>query len=244
MPALCEIARARARNAPHRKCGVEEPLAEVEVPRAHMDYFLMSREDEKTSANPLLVMADEKSGSRYARAVGHKGMGEGGSMDWLVQDISNTLKSWGHAGGKGGELIIKTDGEAALIAVRTAVMEYHGGVVIPENPANNKKAENGLIEEAGKTIRGYVCTFISQIEEGIDEKLPLDANIILWVVRWAAICYSRYAVGKDGRTAYERLRGRTCRAVVVPIGEKVWYKRIREGVERENKAETEWFPGI
>ena len=57
-------------------------------------------------------------------------------------------------------------------------------------------------------------------------------------MRWAAICYSMHAVGRDGRTAYERLRGRTCKAVVVPMGEKVWYRRLRAGVERQNKAET------
>ena len=116
--------------------------------------------------------------------------------------------------------------------------------MIPETPAKHEKAENGYIEEAGKTIRELVCTFLTQIEEGIDDKLPLDANLVPWIVRWAAICHSRYAVGKDGRTAYERLRGRTCKAVVVPIGEKVWYRRIRPGLVRQNKAETEWFSGI
>ena len=141
-------------------------------------------------------------------------------MDWLVEDISTTLKSWGHAGGSGGEIIIKSDGEPALMAVRNAIVKYHGGIAIPEGHAKGEKAENGLIEEAGKTVRGFVCAFISQIEYGIDDRLELDLDIIPWIVRWAAICYSRYAVGKDGRTAYERLRGRTCRAVVVPMGEK------------------------
>ena len=28
------------------------------------------------------------------------------------------------------------------------------------------------------------------------------------------------------------------------MGEKVWYKKIGVGVERKNKAETQWFPGI
>ncbi len=37
----------------------------------------MSREDEKASKNPLLVIADERSGSRYARAVGGKGLPSG-----------------------------------------------------------------------------------------------------------------------------------------------------------------------
>ena len=72
----CEhCVRSRARNAPHRKSTPEEPLEEVKVPRVHMDYFFMSRENEGASSNPLLVVADEKSGSRYARVVGVKGLG-------------------------------------------------------------------------------------------------------------------------------------------------------------------------
>ena len=117
-----------------------------------------------------------------------------------------------------------------------------GGDIIPEVPAKAAHAENGLVEEMGGTVRGDACVFISQIEDGIDDKLPLDACIIAWIVRWAAICYSRYSVGKDGRTAYERLRGRTCRSIVVPIGEKVWYKQLGDGGSRKNKAETE--PGL
>ena len=69
-------------------------------------------------------------------------------------------------------------------------------------------------------MREYVCISIFQSEDGVDDKLPLDSNLHLWFARWAAICYSRYAVGNDGRTAYERLRGRTCKAVVVPMGRK------------------------
>ena len=114
----CEhCVRARARNGPRRSRVPVEPLEEVEAPRVHFDYFFMSRDDEEASKNPLLVMADERSGSRYARTVGIKGLGEAGSMDWLVEDISATLKSWGHAGGTGGEIIMKSDGEPALLAV-------------------------------------------------------------------------------------------------------------------------------
>ena len=106
-----------------------------------MDYFSMSREDEEASKNPLLVIADKRTGSRYARAVGAKGLGEANSMDWLIEDISHTLKSWGHAGGTGGEMIIKSDGGPALLAVRNALMRYHGGVMITN--ALRKVEKNG-----------------------------------------------------------------------------------------------------
>ena len=67
--------KSRARNAHHRKKSGPDPFDEVKVARVHMDYFFMSREDEAASSNPLFVMADEKSGARYARAVGRKGLG-------------------------------------------------------------------------------------------------------------------------------------------------------------------------
>ena len=55
---------------------------------------------------------------------------------------------------------------------------------------------------------------------------------------------SRYLVGKDGRTAYERRKGRKCRLPVVPFGETVWYKEIRDGNDRKNKFESEERLGV
>ena len=104
----------------------------------------------KASPNPLLVIADERTGSRFARATGVKGLGEGGSTDWLIEDISKALKSWGHTGGPDQELIAKSDGEPAIVALKEAVMKYHGGIMIPEAPVESEKAETGLIVEAGQ----------------------------------------------------------------------------------------------
>ena len=50
---------------------------------------------------------------------------------------------------------------------------------------------------------------------------------------------SRYSVGSDWRTPFERLRGRRCKTPVVPFGEYVFYKEIRDGKERKNKLEPE-----
>ena len=70
-----------------------------------------------------------------------------------------------------------------------------------EQTAKRERAENGRAEEAEKTTNDYACTFISQVEKGIGEELPEDSFIYLWIVRWAATCYSRYVVGKCGRGA-------------------------------------------
>ena len=46
----------------------------------------------------MIVMIDETTGNRYMRAVPHKGMGEGTEMEWLIRDMHEELKSWGHVG--------------------------------------------------------------------------------------------------------------------------------------------------
>ena len=84
------------------------------VPRVAMDYFPISKADETASQNLLMVMTDEESGSRSARAVAQKGLGDGQEMSWLVEDMCNQLSTWGHAGGAGGGLIVKSDGEPAI----------------------------------------------------------------------------------------------------------------------------------
>eukprot|EP00974_Lingulodinium_polyedra_P097698 9470319-Lingulodinium_polyedra.AAC.1 len=51
-------------------------------------------------------------------------------------------------------------------------------------------------------------------------------------------------VGKDGRTAYERRRGRRCKLQLAVFGERVWYREVREQKERKEKFATEWKEGV
>ena len=42
------------------------------MPRISLDYFFMGKEDERAHENPLIVMIDEETEEKYARAVGQK----------------------------------------------------------------------------------------------------------------------------------------------------------------------------
>jgi len=116
--------------------------------------------------------------------------------------------------------------------------------VVPEAPARGESQSNGAIEEAGKTIREYVRVLKDQVETNAKIKLSESDNVVQWMVRWSAMMWSRYAVGRDGRTAYERRRGRRCKIPVVPFAERVWYKQVREGKDRKNKFDSEWRLGL
>ena len=109
-----------------------------------MDYFFLSEVDKEASANPVLVMLDESTGERYARAVGRKG-----PADWLIKDLSDELKSWRHPGGEAGHLILKSDGEPAITAVCESLARLHGGKVVPERPPVGEHPSNEAIESDG-----------------------------------------------------------------------------------------------
>ena len=81
----------------------------------------------------------------------------------------------------------------------------------------------------------FVRVLMQQIESKTGAKLSPSDNITPRMVRWAAILCSKYMVGNDGRTPYERRRGKRCNLPVVPFGERVLYKRIREGEQRIDK---------
>ena len=234
--------RARGRNTPHKSR--DEAQKTSGVPRISMDYFFMSSADESASANPMLVMMDESTGEKYARAVGHKGLGRDGEADWLVKDLSEEVKTWGHMGGEGGHILLKTDGERAITAVRDALARYHGCKVVPESPPRGESRSNGAIEEAGKTVREYVRVLKEQVEHYCQIKLETAENLTLWMIRWAAMLCSRYLVGKDGLTAYQRRRGRNCLVPTAMFAEKVWYKELRQTKERQDKFDSEWREGI
>ena len=84
-------------------------------------------------------------------------------------------------------------------------------------------------------MREFVRVFKLQIEEKAAIALASDDVILLWMIRWAAMVPSRYMIGRDGRTPYERRRGRKCKIPVMPFGESVWYKQLKEKKERQGK---------
>ena len=78
--------QGRRRRSPHRP--QDETTRRNGVPKVSLDYFFLSEAVQDASPNPVLVMLDESTGERYARAVGRKGV-----ADWLIKDLSDGLKS-------------------------------------------------------------------------------------------------------------------------------------------------------
>ena len=88
-----------------------------------------------------------------------------------------------------------------------------------------------------RRVKEQAGAIISQIESGVGGKLHKDAVILQWAIRWAANLIYFYQIGDDGKTAFERIKGRKCRSPLAQFGESVWYMELDDGKDKRLKIE-------
>ena len=118
---------------------------------------------------------------------------------------------------------IKTDQEPTMVNVQTALQDLSLDRIIPINSLVGESECNGRIENAIRRVQEKVRPLRHHIEHNIKCKVPGDAPIMSWLVRWAAELLSNYDVGDDGKTPYERVHKEDCMTPLVPFGETVTY---------------------
>ena len=82
-------------------------------------------------------------------------------------------------------MILKSDGERPIVALREAIARRHGGRVTPEQPPKGEHQANGAVEEAGRTVREMAKVFKLQLEARIGRKIDMPEPIAQWLIRWA-----------------------------------------------------------
>ena len=115
-----------------------------------------------------------------------------------------------------------------MVQLREALAKFHGGIISPEKPPKGESQSNGRVEEAGKSIRGIVKVLKDQVEENTGAKMDPGHPLMQWMVRWAAMLHNRYQVGEDGKTSYQRQKGRKCNIEVIPFAESVMHKKLKK----------------
>ena len=65
------------------------------------------------------------------------------------------------------------------------------------------------------------------VEERWKVELPVKHAVVPWMVEYAALLLNRFEVVHDGRTAYERLKGKRAKCLGVDFGEASIGRRTR-----------------
>ena len=191
-----------------------------------LDYMYLNdrRKGEQDVHNnpPQLVMVDHRFGRIWAHRVPNKGIwGKAEWVPWrIIQDLDNS-------GIQSIKLQVKTDQEPAMINIQTAMQELRPDKIIPTNSPVGESECNGRVENAIRRVQEKIRAIRHQVEDNIKCKILEDALLMSWLVGWSAELLSKYAVGEDGRTPYERIRKEDCVVPLVPFGETVMYLPLK-----------------
>jgi hypothetical protein len=212
----CEhCVRGRGESVRHEK--VEELPEQVEV---HMDFFFMGEEG---SEQKLTILAARERQTRMTMSTVVPTKGDNEFMAKRVQAFLREI------GADKGDITVKSDQEPAMMAVLNEVCRHRaaegGGRTVTEHSAVGDSKGNGIIERAIKSIEGQIRVAKSALEARLKAKLDQNHAVLTWLVEYVSMMLNRYEVSRDGRTAYERSKGKKSRLAGLEFGEQVMWRR-------------------
>ena len=109
------------------------------------------------------------------------------------------------------DIIVKLDNELVLTSLIESwstmrAMKSGSRVIIETSPAGSSKS-NGIVLRAIQSVQGMIRAIRSAIEETWEVKIDVTHSLWPWIVEEAGIPLTRFEVGRDGKTAYKRLKG-------------------------------------
>ena len=125
----------------------------------------------------------------FARVVPKKGVNP-----YAVKQTASDIAALGHP-----ELIMKSDGEHSVVALKQAVKaERPERIVLEESPVAESKS-NGAIENTIQLVQGQIRTIKDGRESRIGERIGEDSVLIPWIVMHAGRTLNRFNVGRTER---------------------------------------------
>ena len=160
---------------------------------------------------------------------------------------------------EGADVVFKSDQENAIkslldnIAARRSAaskMEAAEEVVVAgartiheSSPAGSSQS-NGFIERAIQDEEGQIRTIKLDLESHLGTNIPSTHDIVPWLIEYAAVLLNRGQVGADGKTAYERLKGKKAELPGLQFGERVFWKSKVPSEKRRHKMDSDWLEGV
>ena len=141
-------------------------------------------------------------------------------------------------------LILKSDQENSILDFPKAAKRERGEFVeiMPEESPVCDHQSNGAVERAVQNVEAQIKTMRLALESRYKCKIRADHCIMPWLVHHAAMMYNICQIGDDGKTPYERRKGKRFNRELPEIGECIHY--LRPGSNKDDKLVTKWEDGI
>ncbi len=95
-------------------------------------------------------------------------------------------------------------------------------VIEEESPVEGHQA-NGAVEIANSQFGGMARTLNDQLIFNYTWTPPTNHLVYAWLVNHSSFLLTRFQVGVDGRTAYQRLKGKAFKKPMLMFAEHVLY---------------------
>ena len=202
---------ARAPDRQHREANNnEDSRLRSEVA---LDYAFL-RDTAKGPSATLPAGKDRRTGTFIGHIVPFKGAG----LTWVVEQLIRDFRRLGYY----GEVTLRGDQEPAIRDLLKAVAEHRAPAhtVVEHSPAYDSRA-NGFVERSVRSLEEMIRTHKLALESRVKAKIPVEHKIMAWVVEFATDVLNKFLVGRDGRTAYERTKGKKFRGEVFRFAQPI-----------------------
>ena len=222
--------RAKGKDMNHKQDDGKERLR----PEHSLDYCFPG--DELGFKWTVLVGKERGSKSWMASTVPVKGSSGRFAVDKCLEFISEN-------GDKERDIIVKTDQEPSILyLVKDLISGREEGKTIPEESPVKSSGSNGIVERGVGEVEGQIRALFLGFQDRIGRKLDARERIVAFIPEYAAYLMNRLMQGKDGKVAYERIKGKKPTILGIEFGEKVLFK-IKAGQKME-KINARWDFGI
>lgn len=149
-----------------------------------------------------------------------------------------------HRAARKYRVVLKSDAGPEVREVKDKIRrKWEFRPVIENIPVKEPKA-NRFMETATGSPREKFRTLKDALETRVGEKVPIGWAVHPCLVECSATLPKRYALGKDGKTACERIRGKQSARQVAGFGEFIWKNSLRNAPYRSSENQTQWGDGL
>ena len=116
------------------------------------------------------------------------------------------------------------------------------GRPILEEPPIKSSGSNGVVERGIQGVEGHVRAIFLALQGRLGRKIDARQRIVNFIPEYASYLMNRLEVGKDGKVAYDRAKGKKPTVLGIEFGEKLLYK-VKPTAKLE-KINSRWEFGI
>ena len=223
----CRICvEAWGKEDPHKRAGEGEKEG---MPEIGLDYYYLGDPEDEEGQVTVMAMKDRVTGNLWGNVCEKKGPGD----RWILDKLNRNICTLGRH-----NIVLKTDGEPSIVAMQAKIAEKREGFTIPKNPPAYNPESNGPIEKGVQDLNGQTRCVKAALESRIKKKVKASSAVMEWGIAHAGFVVSRFAVGHDGKTPWQRLTGRPWNRPIVEFGEQVLGKLARERMDRKKKSKN------